>query len=227
MKSLFISLSLVLSLLSSPQSQASIIEATFDNGTEGFRLFGGTTTSAPQFSNNGFIFATDLANSFSGFGFLASSAFLGDLSGAFGQEFSFDLSSSGGGALVAPTDSLFSFFNGNQSITFVGSVDPSGIFSTVNAVLEESSNFIFRTDIDATSPFIIRGGDITATNDDIRNVLSNVTDIRISGDLRFGIDTASLDNVRLNLVPEPNSIAVLALGLVLIPLVMRRTNRQE
>ncbi|TDF35144.1 hypothetical protein EYS14_22470 [Alteromonadaceae bacterium M269] len=201
----------VILVLISNVSFAGFIEATFDNGNEGFRLSGDATTSFAQFSSSGFIFAVDRALGGNQF-FEAPAQFLGDLSGAFNQTLSFDLNFTGSGAILASAANIFTIFSGTDSIQFVDNFPSRGVFRTYEAVLNESQGF--RSS---------EGG--LATDAFIQQVLSDVTRIRIRAEFINGVDTVRLDNFRIGVVPEPNGLLVMGLVLFAIARFARRSKK--
>ena len=120
--------------------------------------------------------------------FGAPSKFRGDHSAAFRKQLTFDLRQSSTtleNPLAAPFVVLS---NAVKFIYIFTDTNPGSTWTSFSIPLDTSLNWRVATTWGASS---------TATDDDIRDVLSTLTDLRIRGEYGFGPDTGQLDNVIL------------------------------
>lgn len=198
-------------------AKAALITSTFDDGAEGWRLAGATTSGAKYSSGGDFIFGVDTAKGGLWY-FEAPKTFLGDLSGAYNQYFNFDSNFTSSGRTLG-SGSLLTIFGGGTSIVMNGTIPlkSSSVFESFSFQLNESSGWL-------TSG-------VSSTASVIKHVLSDVTQIRIRGEFGYGADTGRLDNVsvnvlpKVNIVPEPGALSILALGLLGLPFLSKRSRK--
>ncbi len=178
-----------------------IAGSTFNTNDEGWLVVstlgyvGSPTYSSTGGNPGGCIYATDPDTG--AWGFAAPAKFLGDVSDAYGQSFSFDIS----------TDNLEgdTGWVGLQGagLEFVAPFDaPSATWQWEerSVLLNESAGWV---DPDTLLP---------PTQGQMMAVLSDLTGLVITAEFADGADTGGLDNVLL--APEPSMLALLGLGMV-------------
>lgn len=193
-----------------------IASSDFNAGTDGWTT-GEFTNSAPGTltptfePSNGVILTTDTAANVA---FIAPSAYLGNLSAAFGGTLSFELSNTANDnpALY----SAIAITSGSTTI-FSQRVLGPGVTLTPYSVVFTGANFI------NSNPF--SAGGTALTDAQLQGILNNVTKFAILADWHSGADNTRLDNVLLTsgapAVPEPGTWAMFILGLGLVGAAMR------
>ncbi|MDR6983928.1 hypothetical protein J2X32_002570 [Rheinheimera pacifica] len=176
------------------------ISSDFSEGRDGWTLSADSTSTTPGWSSAGYISGTDRA--VSGYWYFeAPEKFLGDLSGAYGQLFSYDFFHSGAGPIGVAGFNM-DIYSGSNFITIDSYNPPKGIWTNYSFTLDESN------------PWTLNN--VLATKSDIIEILSSVTRIRIRGEFIEGTDTGRLDNVLLNKmsIPAPPTISLMGLGVL-------------
>ena len=131
--------------------------------------------------------------------FVAPSGFLGDKSAAFGTHLTFDLMQAYPGGSNQFNDRDVIIEGGGLAMVYDTSPNPpNGSWAMYTVPLSAGG---WRLDSLAGA---------VATDQQILNVLSNLTSLRIRAEFQTGADTGHLDNV--SLVPEPGSALLLAGG---------------
>jgi hypothetical protein len=185
---------------------ATTISSTFDTGAEGWTFgsylgFGGigvTWDSASQAivkPNHGF----------GDFGFIASSAYLGDKSDFLNGTFSFDLAASAPSAQYADRPPLV-LTGANGKVIFADSLGlPSPGFTTFSIKLNASSFY-------SGSP---TGTRTNVSASQFEAILADLEQVQVWGDWSPSVETARLDNVAMAAnagVPEPATWALMIMG---------------
>jgi hypothetical protein len=190
------------------------IVSDFSLDSEGWMLFGDSTTSAPTHNAvggnpGGFLNGTD--RTVGGVWFWqAPSKFLGDRSLSFAQSLSFDLRMRGSGPLFEDSDVVLA--GAGLSLHVDLSPVPQGVdWTSYSVVLGEAGNWRVGS----------RTG-VAATDAQIQQVLGNLTSFRIRGEFITGSDNGDLDNVVMAAVPEPQTYLLLGAGLGLVGWAARR-----
>ena len=193
----------------------SIAESYFTEGDEGWTVVSteGYSGSPDWSSTGGYIYDTDMDNG--GWGFLAPSKFLGDVSAAFGNLLEFDFAG----------DRLENEYVG------VVLVDPSGVGIIIHVDLPETPYVAAHRalTLDTSDPWLeydyINGteGD-PATNQQILDALSNLQYLLLGAEFAPGYDNdgeheygewVAYDNIVLT--PEPATVILFALGALCLP----------
>lgn len=188
--------------------------STFDTDTEGWKLFGDSTTSDPSHvasggNPGGYIHGTDLTIGGVWY-WQAPSKFLGDNSGSYGQTLSFDLRMRGSGPLFDDADVILA--GGGVTLVFDFAAVPADTGWTPYAVeLSEAAGWRVST----------LGGAL-ATKAQIQAALGATTALRIRGEFITGTDNGDLDNVLLPAVPEPEAYALFLAGLGILGAAVKR-----
>lgn len=194
-------LTLFMSILTiQPHAMAAL--STFDTDNEGWSVIGDAPANAVYHSTGGnpggYISSKDYVTGGVWY-WEAPSAFLGNMSGAYGQSLSYDLRQS---YLTSQFERDDIFLIGNSTtLAFDTSYNPGTTWTSYSVVIDENSGW--------------RIGNLSgvlATQADIQSVLSSLDTLRIRGEFRTGTDTGSLDNVNLTVVPEPISSVLFLVG---------------
>jgi hypothetical protein len=190
------------------QVRADLIVSTFDTNTEGWTLFGDAaslTHFAAGGNPGGFIRATDLQFADVWY-FKAPAKFLGDKSLAYDQILSFDLRQTGTGTQFNATDVVLN--GGGLQIAIDAGTNPLpvGDWVSYGVLLSESAGWL------KVSNHEILSGGVPVTQAEMLTVLGSLTQMRIRGEFIAGSDMGRLDNVAMNVVPEPSSFALFAVG---------------
>lgn len=146
----------------------------------------------------------------------APAKFLGDKSLSFGETLSFDLRMRGSGPLFNSPD--VSLSGGGLTLHLDLSPVPQDLaWTTYTVTLDQSDGWRVAT---------LTGS--IATEIDFRQVLGNVSSLRIRGEYITGPDNGDLDNVIMTAVPEPDTYALFGLGLGIVAwgIRRRRTDRR-
>jgi hypothetical protein len=203
---------IALALCSSATIASAAAISTFDIDSENWSVvsftnpnagnFSVLSTTAPTFhatggNPGGYISTTDPDNG--DFMFSAPAKFLGNQSGA--GLLSYDLNYPVGNLDYKPVDIMLT--DGATRLLWLSNPTPAlgPSFTHVAVGLAPSANWHLGSNSGATP-----------TAGDFQAVLSNLTGLFISGEYTAGlIETPGLDNVKLS-VPEPSSLALLAIG---------------
>ncbi len=170
-------------------ANAQEISSTFDIDSEDWLVVGDATSTIPLFVNEGgndggYISADDTGTGGVWY-WLAPEKFLGNQSSSFGKNLTFDLKQSGNSAQFDIDDILIS--NGEITIAFDLENNPGTDWTSYSVSLDTLALWKLTS---------ISGGEL-ATSDQIMDVLSNISSIKIRGEYIDGPDTGGLDNVRL------------------------------
>ena len=221
MKTLFASFVLSTLAIAAPAAADTLASSTFDSSAEGWGVGEFTaiipTTGIVYDPVNQLVSSTDLTGNSA---FLASAAFLGDQSAAFGGTLSFDLAtaSNDGGvysavSLIGAGLTLYSVFTQNPGTT-----------------LTPFSFDLVGTSFKIGDPF--GGGGTLASDAQLLSVLGDLDQLAILVDWRSGDDFTQLDNVFLASapgpiggVPEPATWAMMIGGIALAGGTLRRRAR--
>lgn len=180
-------------------SQASLIY-TFDTDNQGWRQsnFNQVTLALSDvgpasWNAGGYIDGPDFAD----WAFHTSPILSGGYAGATSISFDFSTDVTDGQpypfiVLASATEAIF------QSPILPG----DGLFHPYSFDLTSPANWVYGNG----------SGFRPATNADITNILTGLQRIGINADIISGADYTRVDNVRLNAVPEPMTLAVLGLG---------------
>jgi hypothetical protein len=164
--------------------------------------------------------------------FVAPDKFLGDRSAFFGGIFSFAINPSRvtGTRGTSETAAVVLQSGGTGIGFFLDSQPTAGTWNAFSAALSSSGNWFVGTP-EANNIFGL-SGKVAATDAQIADVLSNLTDLWILGDWASGSLQVGLDDVVLaqapaqpTPVPAPAPLALLGMGLFGLLLRTARTNR--
>ncbi len=182
--------------------------STFDTGTQGWGVisFANVTvnnfsiigTYSPTFVSvagnpGGYIFTGDPDSG--DYAFSAPSEYLGNQSSSIGATITYDLTHTGeinlqGADVILEGGGLRLVWQSNPELL------PTEAWQTVSFVLGPTPGW-----------HVSAMDGAAATTADFENVLANVTGFYIRGEYTFGSESAGLDNVRFDSVPEPKSAA--------------------
>ena len=158
------------------------ITSNFTTGNDGWKISGDAQQVDAEFdSQGGFIWADD--NTTGGVWYYeAPSKYLGNKEDAYGGKIKFSLKVDQIDAQFEAEDLILE--SSNMTIAFNTSYNPGVNWTDYEVVISASAGW---TVGDNNGP--------TATESQIRSVLSNLTRFRIRGEFRTGYDTGALDNV--------------------------------
>ncbi len=183
-----------------------LVSSIFDATAEGWTAVGDVAAFGHQVAGGnpgGHIEVTDLAQGPYIY-FVAPSAYLGDLSAAFGGDLSFDLLISGGGSYATNEDVLLT--GGGTTIVRDIANPAKDVWTGYSMALDDTGGWKVGSSAGAA-----------ATNTQIKAVPSNVTDLRIRAEYISGADTGGLDNVEVTgTVPVPAGAVLMLSGLALV-----------
>jgi hypothetical protein len=201
-----------------------IVYSNFDTSAEGWNAVSLNASNAVVLTSNvtwnaaggnpdGHLSRTD-PQSGSTFYFNAPAQFLGDMSAAFGGTLTYDIRRTAG-----------TLFNAADVIIVGGASPLTLVFDAATQPTTNWSSFAV--------PFSAgqwRVGSLSgafATPQQIADVLSALTALRIRGEYINGSETGRLDNVALNAepIPEPATLALMGTGLAGVAFVVRRKHR--
>jgi Laminin B (Domain IV)/PEP-CTERM motif len=200
-----------------PAQAAPIASSTFGTTNEAWGVVstlgytGSATWTATGGNPAGFIYAQD--PDIGAFGFAAPSKFLGDVSAAYGQGFSFDVASYD--TPSGPTAWVGLLGGSGGGVTLVSTyAAPTSVYPAWHArsmLLVETDGWI---DLDSG---------LAATQSQMLDVLGNLDALIITAEFVEGLETdiSGLDNVVL--MPEPATVALLSVGLAGLVLRRKRT----
>lgn len=195
--------------LSSTPAGATV--STFDVDDEGWMIVGDAQggSANPTYNSTGgnpggHISATDDVTGGTWF-FSAPEKFLGDRTGAYGTELTFDLIQDSTSSQYINTDIWLR--GATLNLAFDTSYNPGRDWTSYAIAIDENAGWRVG----------VIGGPM-ATQSDIMAVLQDVRALEIRGEFRTGGDRGGLDNVVF--VPEPGAAMMAMLGL---PLLWRRT----
>jgi len=154
---------------------------------------GSPTYSSTGGNPGGCIYASDPDNG--AWGFAAPNSFLGDVSAAYGEVFSFDISTD---SLEGDTGWVGLQGSGMEFVAPFDAPATTWTWYERSVTLIETAGWV---DPETMSP---------PTELQLKTVLSNLSALVITAEFTSGSDTGGLDNV--NLVPEPTTLALIALG---------------
>lgn len=195
--------------------------STFDANDEGWTVTSFTNPNANDFSimsssgvtynaaggnGGGYVSKTDPDSG--DFYFIASTAFLGNRSGA--TSLSYDLNYIGTAEYQT------------HDVVLVGTAKK--LIYRANPDIVPGTNWsTFTVSLSPAATWLNGIGGPAATASDFAEVLGNLQGLYIKGEYTSGvIETTGLDNVRLEPVPEPASIAVIGFGLAMLARRKRR-----
>lgn len=135
-----------------------------------------STTGGNQ---GGYIYASDKFTTF--WYFIASKSFINEAKKGYNKDLRFDLKQSKTDSQLDGDDVILT--DGNNTITFNTAHNPTTNWTSYSIKLNELSGW--------------KKGKLKATKTDVQNILKNLSDLRIRGEFRTGIDTCGLDNVAI------------------------------
>lgn len=136
-------------------------------------------------------------------------AFLGDKSGYFGGELSFDHRLSGGSSYANTRLNDVEFVGGGLILQY--DLPTPGLNAWVSHVIP----------LDASGAWINSATGLAATPSEILSALGDLTAIYLHVDFRLGgVERSDFDNIRM--VPEPASVSLALLGAIMLLLSWRR-----
>ncbi len=199
---------------------AVLVSSTFDVDDEGWLFWDGqdpVVLTAPTHLGSGgnpggFIQIEDVADP--NFFFVASDAYTGDQSAAFGGMLTFDQFNRGDGG--APIDLL-------EDVVLVG----AGLTLTIDLPDLVDADWQTREVLlIASAGWVVQSepgpGDPPATDAELLAVLSDLDFLLINGEFRNGVDISGLDNVSLSAVPLPPTWPLLLGSLMVLGYQRRR-----
>ncbi|PZQ55145.1 MAG: hypothetical protein DI570_22500 [Phenylobacterium zucineum] len=202
--------------LGSAAQAATTVTSTFDTGTEGWSWgsYLGFTGIALNYDATTKSIAK-LNHGFSSFGFIASSAYLGDKSDFLNGTFSFDLADSNPSNSYANRPALV-LTGANGKTIFANSLGLPGTSFTTFSIDMKASSF-YKGDPSGTRTAI--------TSADFAAILADLEQVQIWGDWTPNVETVRLDNVKMAVntgVPEPATWALMILGFGTAGVTLRR-----
>ena len=196
---------LLATALGGVQVEAAPIVSNFDTGAEGWQLVGDASGKPWAEYGSGYIYGRDAAQGGLWY-FQAPDKFLGNMLGAYGEAFSFDFNHSGSGRYLGAS-SFVTIWGAGTSMVMAGPVPPKSTWSHYSFDLEEGAGWLT--------------AGVETSEDVMKQILSDITQIRIRGEYIYSTDTGYLDNVSLR-VPEPGTLLLLGMGLLILSGVSRR-----
>jgi len=168
--------------------QIGAIVSTFDDDLDGWTIFGAGTPAFISTGGNpgGFFRITDASGV--DYRFNAPAEYLGDQSEMFGGSLSFDLKQVSGSGARANTETGEVFLSDGVTTIRASIEYPGGDFQT------------YRLALDSSEPWIQQSG-AKASNEQIQQVLSNLSSLQIEGEFISGTEQTGLDNVILSPTP--------------------------
>lgn len=197
---------------------ATAITSTFDTGAEGWKwgsYQGGSTDVTWESSTQNI---AKLNHGFGGWGFIASTAYLGDKSAFLNGTFSFDLSDNQTDQNRASYPALVLTGANGLTIFAKGLGLPGTSFTTFDISLKASSFYV-------GAP-TRQQGSVSAAQ--FAAILADLEQIQVWGDWTANVESVRLDNVAMAAnagVPEPATWAFMILGLGGAGAALRRRNR--
>ncbi|MCK4341264.1 MAG: PEP-CTERM sorting domain-containing protein [Phycisphaerae bacterium] len=203
----FVSIAGLVVAVAAPLAAAPIATSTFDAGDEGWTVV--TTLGyqgPPQYSStggnpDGFIYAVDPDTG--AWGFAAPATFLGPVSEAYGQTFSFDIA-----AYYDPE-----YVSGWVGIEGAGYQFVCLFDAPATTYPDWHGRTVWMTE---TAGWVDPDTGLPPTSTQMMAVLSNLEGLVITAEFVEGLedDISGLDNVVL--MPEPGTLALLGLGVVMV-----------
>lgn len=216
-----IAIALLSTTYESSAHAASNASSTFDDGPDGWSLLGTSNPlehSTSAGNPGGTVFSSFAGPGSAGFAdiwyFVAPSKFLGDNSDAHYGTLTLDLRNPGAGSTG---------LDGHPEIVLVGSTGktllwdfghPSQFFTSYIVPLDQTAVIQYGSEV--TARWRIAGTSLQPTEADMREVLSSLASLRISGSYNLSGGVSYLDNVAIHAtpaVPEPSTLALAMLGI--------------
>jgi hypothetical protein len=204
---------LILNTTTSAAAGSVIASSTFDADAEGWSTLNDARNFAWASSGGnpgGRIGAVDIGTGATWY-YVAPSAFLGNVSAAFGGSLSFDLQQS---SVTSPfDDSDVVLVGGGLTLVYDFTYAPSTSWTSFSVALDPAAGWRQNSTVGPA-----------ASSADLGIVLGDLSALYIRGEYRLGSDSSQIDNVFLTAapVPEPASAALLLAGLALIGAAARR-----
>lgn len=189
-------------------------KSDFAVDSDGWVLFGDSTTSLPTFvttggNPGGFVRGFD--RTVGGVWYWQAPAkFLGDRSASYGETLSFDLRMRGSGPLFDSPD--VSLTGGAVTVHIdLAPVPQDALWTSYSVLLDPAAGWKVGS---LAGP--------AATETQLRDVLGSLSALHIRGEFITGPDNGDLDNVVLTAVPEPENYTLMGAGLVVVAWMTRR-----
>lgn len=207
-----------------PAHAGVLAQSNFNTGNDGwsigdFSFLSGTTPANWDSSK----LRINTIDTFGNVAFIAPTAYLGDKSAAFAQTFEFELGDRFNDGLSYAPLALIS----GSTVLYATRTNPPSVSDSLTkfTITLTGANFF------TGNPFA--GATTTATDEQLKAVLANLSRIAILADWNTGDDFAQLDNVVLNgsdtsnAVPEPSSLPLLLAGFVSLGFGARRLKSRK
>jgi hypothetical protein len=174
----------------SPDPICTTVTSDFEGGDEDWTT--ADDALGPYWNTAGYIFATDVQNGRNlKWNFRAPDKFHGNFSGAYGRLFSFQLRQS-----IGANDGN----DNHRDVTFLGNGQKIWYNTDVNPGTTGWTDYSIVIDVHANG-WMYYDTNNDASERQIREVLSDISDVYIRGEYQLGEDVGSLDNVKLECGP--------------------------